>query len=135
MSLLKEFRAFALKGNVIDLAVAVVIGNAFGAIVSALVSDLIMPLVDLALPGGDWRSARYTPLQLPLGHLLGAVVDFVLIAAVLFVVVVKMGGYLLRRDAAAAPAPPPGRTCPECLEPVPRAARRCRACTSPLPAA
>jgi len=128
MSLLKEFKQFALKGNMIDLAVAVVIGGAFGKVVTALVEDLVMPLVSSALPGGDWRAFTVTPLQIKLGHLLGALVDFLLIALVLFIVVVKFMG-AIRKAGEEAPAPTT-RPCPECLETIPIQARRCRACTA-----
>ena len=128
MALLQEFKAFALKGNVVDLAVAVVIGGAFGKIVSALVSDLIMPLVSAVLPGNEWRSWTATPLHLKVGDLLGAVVDFVIIAVVLFLVVVKLMGAVKRKEPEAGPVT---KSCPECLEIIPIQARRCRACTAP----
>src|SRR5437588_11384484 len=92
MGLLQDFKSFALKGNVVDLAVAVVIGGAFGKIVSALVADLIMPLVGAVLPGNEWRTFTVTPLHFKLGDFLGAVLDFLIIATVLFVVVVKFMG-------------------------------------------
>jgi large conductance mechanosensitive channel len=132
VAVLEEFKKFALKGNVIDLAVAVVIGNAFTAIVNAMVSDLLMPVVGLVLPGGEWRNYTATTLHLRIGHLLGAVLDFLLIAATLFIVVVKVGGFWRRREAGAVPPPPSTRMCPECREVVPIEARRCRACTSVL---
>ncbi|XXF77181.1 large conductance mechanosensitive channel protein MscL [Myxococcaceae bacterium GXIMD 01537] len=130
MSVLQEFKSFALKGNVIDLAVAVVIGNAFSAIVSALVADLVMPIVGVVLPGGDWREYTVTPLNLRVGHLMGAILDFLVIAIVLFIVVVKVGGIWRKRAAGAAPPPPSTRICPECREVIPIEARRCKACTS-----
>jgi large conductance mechanosensitive channel len=130
MSLLSEFKAFALKGNVVDLAVAVVIGTAFTGIVTALVDDLVMPLVGVALPGGDWRNATVTSLNLRIGHLLGAILNFLVIAVVLFIIVVKVGGMLSRKKAA--PPAPTTKVCPECGEAIPLAARRCRACTSVL---
>src|SRR5947207_893678 len=114
MSVLKEFKAFALKGNVVDLAVAVVIGGAFGKIVSAVVDDLMMPLVGVLLPAGDWRNFAWSPLHLKIGHLLGAVIDFTVIALVMFVVLQKL---IARRPAAAAA--PTTRACPECLEIIP----------------
>jgi large conductance mechanosensitive channel len=130
MSLLQEFRAFALKGNAVDLAVGVVVGGAFGKIVTAIVNDLIMPVVSAVLPGQEWRGLEVTPLKLKLGDFLGSVIDFVIIAAVLFLIVKKLMGSVQRE------APPPAtRACPECLESVPLAAKRCRACTSALPAA
>ena len=130
MRFLQEFKAFALKGNVMELAVAVVIGTAFTKVITAVVDTLLMPLVGAVLPAGGWRSWEVTPLDLKVGQLLGAVVDFLLVALVLFLVIKKLGGMVLRERP---PAPPATRECPECLETLPRAARRCRACTSPLP--
>ena len=130
---IQEFKTFALKGNAVDLAVGVVIGAAFGKIVSALVDDLIMPIVGALLPGSEWREFTVTPLNLKIGHLMGAVLDFVIVAMVLFVVVQKLMG-MLRKQQAAPPAAPSTKNCPECLETVPIAAKRCRACTSALAA-
>ena len=130
-----EFKGFALKGNVADLAVAVVIGAAFGKIISALVADVIMPLVALVLPSGDWRASgvvlRHSAdpkndVVLRWGDLLGAVFDFALIALVLFVIVDK----LMR--ARQKPSQPTTKACPFCLETIPKEATRCRACTSEL---
>ena len=128
MGMVSEFKEFIAKGNVLDLAVGVVIGAAFGKIVSALVDDVIMPLVGGLLPGQEWRDFSVTPLNFKVGHLLGAMLDFMIIAAVLFMVVQKLLGVLRRHE----PAPVTSRDCPECLEKVPLAARRCRACTSVL---
>jgi large conductance mechanosensitive channel len=131
MPLLREFKDFINKGNVIDLAIAVVVGGAFGKIVTALVSDLVMPLVNWVVPQGDWRKWEVTPLHFRLGDLIGTVVDFLIVSFVVFLVMVKVVN-------AARRAPKPGDTpamtkpCPECLEMVPVAARRCRACTSVL---
>lgn len=128
-----EFKGFALKGNVVDLAVAVVIGAAFGKIISAFVADVIMPLVALVLPSGDWRASGVVlrhaadpknDVMLRWGDLLGAALDFGIIAFVLFVVVSKL--LHARKD----PAEPTTKTCPFCLEAIPKAATRCRACTS-----
>ena len=135
MSIGKEFRAFILKGNIIDLAVAVVIGGAFGKIVAAFVDDLVMPVVSVLLPGGDWRNFTATPLHLKLGHLVGSVVDFVIIAFVVFLTLVKLLGTAtkdLLDEAPAAAAPPPAtKTCGECLETIAAAARRCKSCGQP----
>jgi large conductance mechanosensitive channel len=131
MKILSEFKSFALKGNVIDLAVAVVIGKAFGDIVSALVADLIMPIVSAILPTRAWAEWTVTPLNLKLGHFLAAVVDFVLVALVLFIVVVKVMGMFQRARVEPTPTT---RPCPECLEVIPLAARRCRACTAVIAA-
>jgi large conductance mechanosensitive channel len=122
------FREFLLKQNALALAIGVVIGAAVGRVVTGIVEDVIMPVVGLVLPAGEWRNA-VLPLPrgnaLKYGDLLGRCVDFVLIAWVVYVVTKA----LLEKPAAPAPAT---RTCPECLEAVPAAARRCRACTSAL---
>ncbi len=128
MPLLEDFKTFALKGNVVDLAVAVVIGGAFGKIVTALVGDIIMPLVGLVTPNQEWRTWQTPGMKLKVGDLMGAVVDFFIVALVLFLVVVKLGGRFRK------PAEVTTRECPECLEKVPLAAKRCRACGEALPA-
>lgn len=127
MGLLQEFKGFALKGNVVDLAVAVVIGKAFGDIISALVADVIMPIVSYVLPGKSWLAWEVGGLKL--GHLLGAILDFVIIAFVLFIIVVKLMNMFKKAEAAPTPTTKP---CPECLEVIPLAAKRCRACTAVL---
>jgi large conductance mechanosensitive channel len=129
MKLLKEFKEFAAKGSIVDLAVAVVIGGAFSKIVSAFVSDLVMPLVNAMTPGGDWRKLELTSLHFKVGDFLGTVVDFLIVAAVIFIVIQKMMGALKKSPVAEAPKPET-KQCPECLESVPKAARRCRACAS-----
>ena len=125
MKVLKEFKEFINKGNVVDLAVAVVIGGAFGKIVSALVSDMVMPLVNAVIPEGDWRKWEVTPLKFRVGDFMGTVVDFTIVAFVVFIIMVKIVGTMNRKVSA-----PETKQCPECLETVPKAARRCRACTS-----
>jgi large conductance mechanosensitive channel len=129
MKMLKEFKEFINKGNVVDLAVAVVIGGAFGKIVSALVVDMVMPLVNAVIPEGDWRKWEVSPLHFRIGDFLGTVVDFTIVAFVVFIVMVKIVGTMNRKAAG-----PETKPCPECLEMVPKAARRCRACTSVLTA-
>ena len=130
MSLAKEFREFAAKGNVIDLAVGVVMGQAFGKIVSSMVSDLFMPVVGAVLPGGDWREFTVTPLNLKIGSVLGASLDFLVVSLVLFLVTVKVMGTLKKKPADGGP--PATKKCTECLEDIPFEAKRCRACTSPV---
>jgi large conductance mechanosensitive channel len=140
MSFFSDFKNFAFKGNVIDLAVGVVIGAAFGKIVSALVADVIMPVVALIMPSGDWRTSgiilRHAAeakddVILRWGDLIGSVLDFIIIALVLFLVVSKIVKAAEGR-LAAPPAPPATKPCPFCLETVPLAATRCKACTSAL---
>jgi len=126
MSVLQEFKAFVSKGNVVDLAVAVVLGGAFGKIVTALVGGLVMPLVSYVMPQGDWQKFAVGPFQI--GQMLAAVIDFLLIAGVVFVVFVKGRSRVIKKpEIAPAPAT---KVCPECLETVPAAATRCKFCTS-----
>jgi len=129
MGLIQDFKAFALKGNVVDLAVAVVIGGAFGKIVSALVADIIMPLVNAVQRNGEWRNWTVTSLNFKVGDFLGAVVDFFLIALVLFIIVTRIVQRVYKQEAP----PPATKACPECLEQIPILARRCRACTAVQP--
>jgi large conductance mechanosensitive channel len=140
MPFFSDFKQFALKGNVVDLAVGVVVGGAFGKIVSALVADVIMPLVALVMPSGDWRTSGFILSQatnpkdnvvLRWGDLLGAMLDFLIISLVLFVVVSKLVKAAQERLVKPPPAPAT-KTCPFCLETIPAAASRCKACTSTL---
>ncbi|MCS6799153.1 MAG: large conductance mechanosensitive channel protein MscL [Myxococcota bacterium] len=139
--MLTELKRFILRGNVLDLAVGVIVGAAFGKVVSGVVDDLVMPVISLLLPDGDWRVAGWTLAErgpagpegdvvLRWGHLLSAVVDFLIIAVVLFFVV--RAANRLFTPPPAPPAPPSTRDCPACLEPVPIAATRCKHCTSTL---
>jgi len=141
--MLKDFRDFAFKGNVVDLAIGVIIGAAFGKIVTAMVNDIIMPLVSLILPSGEWRQAAITlsergadgpdgDVRLLLGDLASVVVDFLIVGFVLFLAV--RGLSKLKREAPAPVAAPTTKDCPECLEKVALAAKRCKFCTSPLTA-
>ncbi len=110
MSLLEEFKNFALKGNVIDLAVAVVIGGAFGKIVDSLVKHIIMPLVSVIMPGNQ----GYTKWQfvikgtvVPYGEFIGEVVNFLIVALALFIFIVKLLGWIMKFKKQEAAAPPP----------------------------
>lgn len=84
--MLKEFKEFAMRGNVIDLAVGVIIGAAFGKIVTSVVNDLIMPVLNPVIPGGDWRALEVGP-GLRLGSFLGTILDFIFIAFAVFILV------------------------------------------------
>jgi large conductance mechanosensitive channel len=109
-SLLEEFKAFAFKGNVIDLAVGVIIGAAFGNIVSSLVKNVIMPLVGLVLPGEQgylgWKWV-INGKEVPYGLFIGEVVNFLIIALVLFLFIVKFLGWIMRMKKQEAAALPP----------------------------
>lgn len=121
-----EFKEFLLKQNALALAVGVVIGAAIGKVVAGVVEDLIMPLVGLVMPGGDWRNAQFALSgnnAIKYGDFVGRVIDFVIIAAVVFLIV---------KALIKQPPPPATKPCPECLETIPQAAHRCRACGSPV---
>jgi large conductance mechanosensitive channel len=109
-SLLGEFKAFAFKGNVIDLALGVIIGAAFGNIVSSLVKNVIMPLVGVILPGEQgylgWKWV-INGKEVPYGLFIGEVVNFLIVALVLFIFIVKFLGWLMRQKKEEAAAPPP----------------------------
>jgi large conductance mechanosensitive channel len=133
--MLKGFRQFLLRGNVIDLAVAVVIGGAFGAVVAALVKDLLTPLIAALVGQPDFSAITLTVngSQFLLGDFINALLSFVLIsAAVYFFVVVPVNALAARRARGEPPADPTTKKCPDCLSEVPIAARRCAFCTSAL---
>ena len=120
----KEFREFLLKQNAFALAIGVIIGAAIGKVVSGIVEDVLMPVIGLVLPGGEWRSAQITlsgQNAIKYGDLVGRVIDFFVIALVVF---------LLAKAFLEKPAPT--KSCPQCLEAIPAAARKCRACASPV---
>jgi large conductance mechanosensitive channel len=130
---LKGFRAFLLRGNVVDLAVAVVIGAAFGAIVEAFVKDLVTPLI--AAIGGqpDFASLSFTinNSKFLYGDFLNALIAFVLIAAVIYYFVVLPINALIARARKEPPADPTTKKCTECLSEIPIGAKRCAFCTQP----
>jgi large conductance mechanosensitive channel len=124
-----EFKAFLVKNNVLALAVGVVIGAAVGKVVSGIVDDIIMPIVGVLMPGGEWRSAEVVlsgKNAIKYGDLLGRLIDFTIVAAVVFFI---LKAFI--REQKPAPAAPT-KTCPQCLETVPEAAKKCRACASAL---
>jgi large conductance mechanosensitive channel len=136
--MLKGFKQFLLRGNVIDLAVAVVIGAAFGAVVTALVKDLITPLIAAIVGKPDFSAIKFTvnSSTFLIGDFVNALVAFVLVAAaVYFFVVVPVNAVMARVRRGQAPPDPTTRQCPECLSTVPIHAKRCAYCTSPLAAA
>ena len=130
--MLKEFRDFVLRGNVVELAVAVVIGAAFGAVVSALVADFITPLI--AAIGGqpDFGALSFTinGSEFRYGDFLNKLISFLIIAAVVFFLVVRPLNALMERFSPEKPVDQPTHACPECLSDIPMAARRCSFCTA-----
>ncbi|MGH2609261.1 MAG: large conductance mechanosensitive channel protein MscL [Tepidiformaceae bacterium] len=135
--MLREFKEFLLRGNVVDLAVGIAIGVAFVAVVTALVDDLIMPVI--AMLGGkpDFSDLDFTinDAVFRYGHFITEVVAFVIIAAAIFFFVVKPVNYLIQRSRKEAPADPTVKKCPECLSEIPAEARRCAFCTAEVGAA
>lgn len=139
MAMLADFKKFALKGNVVDLAVAVVIGGAFTKIIAAVVADVIMPIVALVMPSGNWRGNGLTirhgatpadDVVIKYGDLLGAMLDFVIVAFVLFLIVSKIVKRIEERFSK--PEAATTKECPFCIETIPLAAKRCKFCTSEL---
>jgi large conductance mechanosensitive channel len=129
--MLKEFKAFLLRGNVVDLAVAVVIGTAFGAVVTAFVADLITPLIAAIGGNQDFSTLKFeiNNSQFLYGAFINALISFVLIAAAVFFFVVKPVNALAARRQGEG-GPPTTRPCPECLSEIPIAASRCAFCTA-----
>ena len=139
--MLAEFKEFLTKTNALALAIGVIIGAASGKVVSALVDNIMMPLISIVLPPGDWRSSGVTlstkvvngaevpDKVLTYGAFIGAVIDFVIIAFVVFMVT----KYLLK--PAPEPEAPGTKECPFCLDIIPNAATKCKSCTSELAAA
>lgn len=133
---LQEFKQFILRGNVVDLAIGIVIGVAFGAVVSGFVKDLITPLI--AAIGGkpDFSSLAFTinNSRFLWGDFLNQVVSFIIIALVIFYFVVKPVNALMNRRKTELPADPTTRECPYCLSSIPLKATRCAFCTAEVPA-
>ncbi len=148
--MVKDFKEFIMRGNVVDLAVAVIIGAAFGKIVSSLVNDVIMPPIGLVLGNVDFSSlfvslsgVSYKSLAeakaagaatINYGVFLNAVVDFLIVAFVIFLIV-RAVNQMKRLHAEPAPASPTTRDCPYCFSTIPIKATRCAHCTSELKAA
>ena len=132
-SLWQEFKTFAFKGNMIDLAVGVVIGAAFGALIKSIVENVITPIIGYATPGlsfSQWHIGR-----IMIGRLLNDMLTFLLTALAVFLVIVKLMGALMRKAAPAPPAEGPvTKECPLCLSTIPLKARKCGHCTADLPA-
>jgi len=128
--MLKEFRDFALRGNVMDLAVAVIIGGAFGKIIASLVNDVLMPLIGLLLGGLDFSTLAFTvkDATISYGLFIQSIVDFTIVALVIFLIVRTMNR-MKKVEPAAAPTT---KECPYCMSTISLNAKRCPNCTSQL---
>jgi len=135
MNMLRGFKAFLLRGNVVELAIAVVIGVAFGAVINAFVKDLITPLI-AAIGGKPDFAGLYFNInnsRFLYGEFFNALIAFVIIAAVIYFFVVAPYTALIERSRKEPPADPTTKKCTECLSEIPKDARRCAFCTSPQP--
>ena len=134
--MLEGFKKFILRGNVVDMAVGVVIGAAFASVVGGLTSAFLTPLIKLATGGGEkFSSLQFTVrgVSFPLDNFINAVISFVLIAAtVYFFVVLPVNALVARMHKGDKPPDPTTKKCPECLSEIPIEARRCAHCTQPV---
>jgi large conductance mechanosensitive channel len=139
MSLFKEFKSFAMRGNVVDMAVGIIIGAAFGKIISSLVGDIIMPPVGVLIGGVDFSSLAFTikaatpesaAVVIKYGQFINIFIDFVIVAFAMFMIIQAMNRLVKKPEAA--PANPTTKECPECLMVIPINAKRCGHCTAAL---
>lgn len=128
--MLKEFKEFAMRGNVLDLAVAVIIGGAFGKIIASLVNDILMPLIGLVLGGINFSELAFTVREAVVkwGAFVQSILDFVVVAFVIFMIVRAMN----RMQKPAPIAAPTTKECSYCFSAIPIKATRCPNCTSEL---
>ena len=131
--MLKEFKTFIMRGNVIDLAVGVIIGGAFGKIIASLVNDIFMPVIGLLFGGIDFSGLAFTlgSARVTYGIFINNLIDFLIIALVIFLMV-KGINRLQKKPVPAAPAAPVTKECPRCFSVIPIKATRCPNCTSEL---
>ena len=133
MSLFQEFKSFAMRGNVVDMAVGIIIGAAFGKIISSLVSDILMPPIGMLVGGMDFSSLGITIKEAAEGHAAVAIkygmfinilIDFLIVAVAMFMIIQTMNRLVKKPEAA-----PTTKECPECLMVIPLQAKRCGHCT------
>ncbi len=129
--MVKGFRDFILRGNLLDLAVAVVLGAAFGAVVTSLVEDVITPLIGAIGGNPDFSASTLGPVLI--GNFINALLSFLIVAAVTYFGVVAPMNRLMARIKPETPAIAPTRPCPECLSDIPLGAMRCAFCTAQIP--
>jgi len=129
--MLKGFRDFILRGNVLDLAVGVIIGGAFGTVVTSLVKDIFNPFIGNLVGKPDFSAIQYNHVMI--GNFLNAVIAFLLVAvAVYFFIVVPANALMARFHKPVPDAPPATKPCPQCISDIPAAAKRCSHCTQPV---
>jgi large conductance mechanosensitive channel len=135
--MLRDFRDFLMRGNVVELAVAVVIGGAFGAVVASFTGDILTPLLGIfGTPNFESLTWQIGEATVKYGTFLNALIGFVLVAAAIFFLVVRpMNALEARRQRGQTPPAPTTKTCTECASEIPLVARRCPMCTQPQPAA
>jgi large conductance mechanosensitive channel len=134
--MLDGFKKFILRGNVVDMAVGVVVGAAFGGVVTALTKDLLTPLIAAVVGKPDFSAVKFTinGTDFPVGDFINSVVSFFLIAAAIyFFVVTPVNALVARMRKDPVPADPTTKKCPECLSEIPIEARRCAHCSQPVP--
>ncbi len=130
--MLKEFKQFLLRGNVVDLAVGVVIGASFGSIVTALVSDILTPFIAAIVTVPDFSNITFTlnGSKFMIGHFVNALISFLLVSGAVFFFVVKPMNILVSRSRKEkVPSDPTTKKCTECLSEIPKEAKRCAYCT------
>jgi large conductance mechanosensitive channel len=129
--MLKEFKQFLLRGNVVDLAVGVVVGAAFGTIVSALVTDILTPFIGVIAKVPDFGKLSFTirESQFMYGHFLNALISFLLVAGTVFFFIVKPMNVLIAKSKKEDQAPSSTKKCTECVSDIPVSAKRCAHCT------
>ena len=133
-SLWQEFKSFAFKGNMIDLAVGVVIGAAFGTVIKSMVDNVIMPLISYVTPSRGYETWMLG--KVAIGKFLGDLLSFFIIALAVFLVIVKIVGMVMKRTSSTpAPSEPTTKECPLCLSVIPLKARRCAHCAADIAAA
>ena len=139
MPLFKEFKSFAMRGNVVDMAVGIIIGAAFGKIISSLVGDVLMPPIGVLVGGMDFSSlgiiikeatADHAAVVIKYGLFINILIDFLIVAFAMFMIIQAMNRLVKRPETA--PAVPTTKECPECLMVVPLNAKRCGHCTASI---
>jgi large conductance mechanosensitive channel len=129
--MLKGFRDFILRGNVLDLAIGVIMGVAFGAVITSLVKDVLTPLIGMIFGKPDFSNIHYETIMI--GNFLNAVISFLLIAVAVYFFIVLPANRLMARFKGPVPETPvTTKPCPECLSEIPLAARRCAHCAQPV---